>query len=151
MRGQTIGVSSFTMEDAKRAGLSGGDNWKKYPRNMLFARAMSNGAKWYCPDVFGGPVYTPDELEPRAKFDPESDEMVLPPVVEAEVVEPEESASAGDLHAEVAALVSETGTDLSKLLAHYGVADIKDLSPDQAAEAIKVLTVRKSAAQVSFP
>ena len=56
-----IGVSSFTIEDAKRAGLTG-DNWKKYPRNMLFARALSNGAKWYCPDVFGGPVYTPDEL-----------------------------------------------------------------------------------------
>jgi hypothetical protein len=29
---------------------------------MLYARALSNGAKWYCPDVFGGPIYTPDEL-----------------------------------------------------------------------------------------
>ena len=57
-----IGTSSFSIEDAKRAGLLNGDNWKKYPRNMLFARALSNGAKWYCPDVFGGPVYTPDEL-----------------------------------------------------------------------------------------
>ena len=57
-----IGTSAFTIEDAKRAGLISGDNWKKYPRNMLFARALSNGAKWYCPDVFGGPVYTPDEL-----------------------------------------------------------------------------------------
>ena len=60
--GQSVGVSSFSMEDAKAAGL-GGDNWHKYPRNMLFARAMSNGAKWYCPDVFGGPVYTPEELD----------------------------------------------------------------------------------------
>ena len=57
-----IGISTFTIDDAKRAGLVNGDNWKKYPRNMLFARALSNGAKWYCPDVFGGPVYTPDEL-----------------------------------------------------------------------------------------
>ena len=57
-----IGTSSFTIEDAKRAGLVNGDNWKKYPRNMLFARALSNGAKWFCPDVFGGAVYTPDEL-----------------------------------------------------------------------------------------
>ena len=57
-----IGTSAFTIDDAKRAGLLSGDNWKKYPRNMLFARALSNGAKWFCPDVFGGPVYTPDEL-----------------------------------------------------------------------------------------
>ena len=60
--GRKIGTSTFTIEDAKQAGLVTGDNWKKYPRNMLFARALSNGAKWYCPDIFGGPVYTPDEL-----------------------------------------------------------------------------------------
>ncbi len=56
-----VGESRFTMADAKRAQLADG-NWTKFPRNMLFARAMSNGAKWYCPDIFGGPVYTPDEL-----------------------------------------------------------------------------------------
>ena len=40
-----------------------GDNWRKYPKNMLFARAISNGVKWHCPDVMNGqPVYTPDEM-----------------------------------------------------------------------------------------
>jgi hypothetical protein len=30
---------------------------------MLFARAMSNGVKWFCPDVMNGStVYTPEEL-----------------------------------------------------------------------------------------
>jgi hypothetical protein len=29
---------------------------------MLFARAISNGVKWYCPDVFSGPVYVPEEM-----------------------------------------------------------------------------------------
>ena len=62
-RGERIGESSFTDADAKAAGLWGGQGpWKQHPRNMLYARAMSNGAKWYCPDVFAGPVYTPDEL-----------------------------------------------------------------------------------------
>lgn len=57
---ESIGVSAFTAEDATRAGTQ---NMHKFPRNMLFARALSNGAKWFCPDVFGGgPVYTPDEL-----------------------------------------------------------------------------------------
>ena len=57
-----LGESTFTIEDAEQAGLVNGDNWKKYKRNMLFARAMSNGQKWYCPDILGGPLYTPDEF-----------------------------------------------------------------------------------------
>jgi len=61
--GKEIGRSVFTMEDAKAAGLTGKDNWRKFPRNMLFSRAMSNGVRWYCPDAFGGsPTYTPEEL-----------------------------------------------------------------------------------------
>jgi hypothetical protein len=62
-QGQSVGKSSFSMEDAKAAGLTTKDNWKKYPRNMLFARAISNGQKWYAPDVYNGvTVYTPDEM-----------------------------------------------------------------------------------------
>lgn len=57
-----IGESTFGIQDAEKAGLLRGDNWQKYPRNMLFARAMSNGAKWFCPDVLGGPIYVADEF-----------------------------------------------------------------------------------------
>ena len=57
--GQDVGHSRFTVTDAQRAGTQ---NMDKFPRNMLFARAMSNGVKWYCADVFGGPVYTPEEM-----------------------------------------------------------------------------------------
>ncbi len=57
-----IGESSFNGEDAVRAGIKS-EMYQKYPRNMYFARAMSNGARWYCPEVFAGsPVYTPEEL-----------------------------------------------------------------------------------------
>ncbi len=86
--GQSIGVSSYTADDAKAAGLWGSsDPWKKSPRNMLFARAMSNGAKWFAPDIFAGPVYTPDEME--------SEGPMLPPappvnVLTGEVVEQDE-------------------------------------------------------------
>lgn len=58
--GQACGSSTFTADDARRAGTQ---NMGKFPRNMLFARAMSNGVRWYCPDVLGGSaVYTPEEL-----------------------------------------------------------------------------------------
>lgn len=66
-----IGVSEFTIEDARVAGLldrtgeRGPSAWQAHPRNMLFARALSNGAKWYTPDVFAGPIYTPDEILER--------------------------------------------------------------------------------------
>ena len=55
-----IGNSEFTIEDAKKAGTK---NIDKFPKNMLFARSISNGVKWYCPDVFAGPVYVPEEME----------------------------------------------------------------------------------------
>ncbi len=62
-KSESIGKSRFTLDEAKTAGLTSRDIWKKYPKNMLFARAISNGAKWFCPDVFNGvPIYTPDEL-----------------------------------------------------------------------------------------
>lgn len=56
---EVIGNSTFTLEDAKKANTT---NLEKFPKNMLFARAISNGVKWYCPDVFSGPVYTPGEI-----------------------------------------------------------------------------------------
>lgn len=56
-----LGKSSFTFQDAAKAGLVNKPVWKEYPRNMLFSRALSNGARWYTADVFCG--YTPDEIE----------------------------------------------------------------------------------------
>ncbi len=76
--GESLGVSTFTAKDAQRANTQ---NMHKFPRNMLFARAMSNGAKWYTPGVFGGaPVYTPDEL--GADVDEDGN------IIEGEVVQP---------------------------------------------------------------
>jgi hypothetical protein len=57
---ELLGNSTFTIEEAKKAGTK---NLDKFPKNMLFARAISNGVKWYTPDVFSGPVYTPEEFD----------------------------------------------------------------------------------------
>lgn len=68
--GRTVGVSTFTIEEARDAKLTGKDNWKKYPSDMLFARAISRGARRFAPGIFGGsPVYTPEEL--GADVDPD--------------------------------------------------------------------------------
>lgn len=57
---EKIGTSTFTIEEARKAGTK---NIDRFPKNMLFARAMSNGVKWFTPDVFAGPVYTPEEMD----------------------------------------------------------------------------------------
>jgi len=56
-----LGKSTFTIKDAAKAGIVNKEVWKNYPRNMLFARALSNGARWYCSDAFCG--YTVEEVE----------------------------------------------------------------------------------------
>lgn len=57
-----LGQSRFTIVDAQRARLAGSQTWQQYPRNLLLARAITNGARWYTPSVFGGAIYDPEEL-----------------------------------------------------------------------------------------
>lgn len=47
---------------AKQADLGGKDNWKKYPRQMLRARVISEGIRTVYPGVAVG-VYTPEEVQ----------------------------------------------------------------------------------------
>jgi len=62
----------FTMEDAKRAGITGNPTWKKYPRQMLSARVISEGVRATFPGCLGGahlpgeaPDLDPIEAAPR--------------------------------------------------------------------------------------
>lgn len=61
---ESIGTSTFSIRDARRAGIAkAGSGWEKYPRAMLFARALSSGVRTYCPDVAAGPpVYVQGEI-----------------------------------------------------------------------------------------
>jgi len=60
-RGNMEYRSTFTVEDAKRAGLTGKDNWKKWPSEMLYWRTVAKGVRRIAPDAVMG-LYTPDEL-----------------------------------------------------------------------------------------
>jgi hypothetical protein len=52
---------TWDMERAKTAGLAGKDNWKKYPRQMLSSRVISEGVDKSYPDA-GGLMYVPEEV-----------------------------------------------------------------------------------------
>jgi len=53
---------TWTFEQARKAGLTGKDNWRNYPRAMLRARVVSEGIRTVFPGVVLG-VYTPEEVQ----------------------------------------------------------------------------------------
>jgi hypothetical protein len=54
-------TESFSIADAKRAGIYK-NTWEKYPRNMIYCRALSNLARQLFPDVIKG-CYEIEELK----------------------------------------------------------------------------------------
>lgn len=52
----------WDMARAKAAGLDGKDNYKKWPRQMLRARCISEGIRTVYPGVLSG-MYTPEEVQ----------------------------------------------------------------------------------------
>lgn len=104
---EVIGISKFDKEDAKTAGLLAKDNWKNYPRNMYFGRALTNAYRWYAPDLFSQPVYIPEEL--GMKVDSEGS-----PVIE------------GDF-----SVVNNETMTLADLQAKYDIADILKANNDK--------------------
>jgi len=58
----------FTIEEASEANLfPRKDNWRNYPSDMLFARAISRAGRRHCPDVLGG-VYSTEEFADEHEF-----------------------------------------------------------------------------------
>lgn len=87
---ESLGTSSFTKDDAKNAGLTNSPNYSKYPRNMFFNRAMTNGVRTFCPDALNGiNAYTPEEL--GADVDGEGNVVKIPSTVTPEVRAPKAS------------------------------------------------------------
>ncbi len=62
-RGDPITVT-YTAEEAKAAGLSTKNNWKSYPSDMLYWRAVSRLARRLDPTATGG-MYVPEDFDQR--------------------------------------------------------------------------------------
>ena len=61
---------TFTYKDAEKMGLADSPMYQKQMATMLFWRALTKGARMHCPDVFGGAIYTPDELKTNGHAEP---------------------------------------------------------------------------------
>ena len=68
---------SFSMEQAQKAGYLSKDNWRKHPRDMLFARALSGGARKFMPDVLMN-AYVFGELDDEASETPITEPYTIP-------------------------------------------------------------------------
>lgn len=86
---KSLGVAvTYTWADAQKAGLTGKDNWKKYPKDMLFASCIRQGARRYCADILRG--VTPEtDVESESDVVPElqSDRVPEPITIDGEIVD----------------------------------------------------------------
>lgn len=82
---------TWTFEAAKKIGLTGKDNWQKYPRAMLRARVVSEGVRTVYPGVVVG-VYTPEEAQDmeqrKAPAQPEPEVIEIAPEDQSEWLYP---------------------------------------------------------------
>jgi hypothetical protein len=91
---ELMGSVTYTMDDARDAGLDRKQNWQKNPVDMLVARATTRGIRWHAPSVMLG-TFTEDEAEQfdtTAALAPQVDdtpavEAAEPEIVDAEIVE----------------------------------------------------------------
>lgn len=73
--GQKATTITWTLDDAKRAGLLGKSVWRNYPRAMLRSRATSEAARLVFPHVSMG-MYDPEELDADEFAEPSQPETV---------------------------------------------------------------------------
>ena len=132
-------VSTFSRQDAERAGLWGSATWRKYPRAMLRARAITAGARAYAADCFAGSVYTPDELRSGNGGDDRDEQPAQRVQQPAERVEAAASPAVIEAHGETAAATAAALDDVcARIVAAYDVAstdvEIAQLRTDLVAQ-----------------
>jgi len=142
--GEPAGESAFSLADAKTAGLAAKDTWRQYPRNMMFARALSNGARWYCPAIFGGAIYTHEEL--GYTIDAEGR------AIDADAADTANELCTRDQRQEISQLNELLGQPAPEYLTSQGIRLLDELSQREADKEIKRLRKKaeKAGKSVAF-
>lgn len=164
---EILGRYSMTIEEAKASGLTHSSkgpkhNWKNHPDAMLFARCISQGARFFCPDVFEGhTVYTPDELEreddqpgavapanaPAKRSEPRPAAKPERKILDAEVVKPSTEVPAPDREelARLAAACTALASQVAVAEKRAGIEKLIEQTAQQhdRTEARRVLEILK--------
>ena len=70
-RGEVTNEFDFSIIDADKMGLLSKDNWKRMPKDMLYARAISRAARRMFADVTKGMLYETSEMKDAINVTPE--------------------------------------------------------------------------------
>ncbi len=135
----------FTMEDATRAGLTNSPTWKKFPKNMLYNRAMSTLARTLFPDVVGN-AYSEDERYDIKNVPPEQRPDEDPNYITIETKITEEQVE------ELAHLISEREVDVAKMFLHFQVDNLEEIKSsdfDRIVKAMNMKPLRKKELEVT--
>lgn len=113
---------TYTLDMASKAGLTGKDNWRKYPAEMLIWRAAATGCRMEGGDATAG-LYMIEEMNPDAEIDPVDGSLIV-------------SGSATKVEWPTAALVTELvnramaslGISREEVARYAGVDNVDDLT-----------------------
>ncbi|MEI6644092.1 MAG: hypothetical protein WCL10_18890 [Novosphingobium sp.] len=155
-QGGTIRID-WTMKRAQQAGIST-PMWKKYPRQMLRSRVISEGVRSVCPSATSG-LYEVGEVQDIVAEAPRD-------VVEGQYAEvpPQEQAGGHSEEREVSPqlaitaaqwgiltdLIEKTKADAKAFCAHFAIASVKDMPANRFDEA-RALLNKKLAGKASKP
>lgn len=116
----------WTQDDVSRAGIGGNQTHKRYPRQMLRARVISEGVRMVMPEVVVG-IYTPEEVsdfDAAPKYTPPSPAQKIQAGLDDARAYPEGDDSKGRVAN--AAVPKISPATLKRLQTMFDKADIKD-------------------------
>jgi hypothetical protein len=132
-------VETFTMEDAKRAGLTG-DNWRKYPKAMLRSRAITAGLKSIGFDVLAG-HYAEGELGgPEPVIVEEAPTMLGGEVVDPRTIAPNWGMAGEEGEAAVVGTIAPQTETVAEIVADDDTADAERLAREELEAVMPTLT-----------
>jgi hypothetical protein len=134
--GDSIKVE-FTMEDAQLAGLTQNDNWRKYPKAMLYNRAMSTLARMLFPDVVGNCYSEDEKREIETSSFGQRREEPKQEVIETIEIDPH------DYTAEFYILIADDKQAESLLLERFSCATVDDIPVKELERCVSWLKDRK--------
>jgi hypothetical protein len=153
---------TFTIDDARRAGLMGKDVWKKYPQAMLLARASSLLCRAVFADCLAGISYTTEELG-RDYIDVDeaqvlpitqaslsgSSDVPVSSIVDHDVPMPGPAQIAIVLKAHGVETSEDRGRAIRQILCRPDLVSSKQLTPDEISKVLE--TVNDLGDGVPFP
>lgn len=114
----------FSLDDASAAGLLNSPTWKKWPKQMLYNRAMSTLARTLFPDVVGN-AYSEDEKHDIQGTPPEK--------------RPEEDPDTLTVNIETGEIIQETPIDKEACITTDQLNELTDMTYGQPELIVKIL------------